>query len=116
MANDFLIRECDQWLSKCGNLRDSEFNSRLSRRTGKHSRPNRQGQTIYDVKTDQIEAAFDNGFVTITIPKTTQHERVIRVPIAGVASRPALGAQGETEGVKDTRSNSHKQLVGAGSN
>ena len=69
MANDFLIRECDQWLSKCGNLRDSEFNSRLSRRTGKHSRPNRQGQTIYDVKTDQIEAAFDNGFVTITIPK-----------------------------------------------
>jgi len=68
------------------------------------------------VKTDQIEAAFDNGFVTITIPKTTQQERVIRVPIAGVASRPALGVQAETEGVKDTRSNSHKQLVGAGSN
>ena len=67
------------------------------------------------VKTDQIEASFDNGFVTITIPKTTQQERVIRVPIAGIASKPALGVQSETEDVKDTRTNSHKQLVGAGS-
>ena len=68
------------------------------------------------VKTDQIEASFENGFVTITIPKATQQERVMRVPIKGAESQSALGTGGKPEVVTDTRTNSQKQAVGAGSN
>ena len=68
------------------------------------------------VKTEQIEASFENGFVTITIPKTKLQDQVVRVPIKGSVSHSALGATSATEEAPDTRTNSKKQLVGASNN
>jgi HSP20 family protein len=66
------------------------------------------------VKTDQIEASFTDGFLTIAIPKVKQEERVVRVPVKDAASQSALGIGGEAEEVRDTRSNSQKQTATAG--
>jgi len=71
------------------------------------------------VKTDEIEAAFESGFVTITIPKLVLEPQVIRVPIKGSVSRPMIeqmSSAPEEKALDSRRSNgTGKEPVGSAS-
>lgn len=56
---------------------------------------------------EKVEASFEHGFVTITVPLAIQQPKSLRVPIRTVAnvSTPALEQNAEDSGTKKTHAN-----------
>jgi HSP20 family protein len=62
----------------------------------------------YAVNPDEVQASFDNGVLTVTVPKSTQQERSRKIQIQGTASpggQQAQVGQGGSGGQKGTIGN-----------
>jgi HSP20 family protein len=58
----------------------------------------------FPVDPDQVKASFDNGVLTVTLPKTAQQQRMRRIQVqrgAGHSSRSGQMIQGETTALGD---------------
>jgi HSP20 family protein len=49
----------------------------------------------FEASPEQVTAAFDNGVLTVTVPKSAQQQRSRRIPIQGSAPRTGEAGEGQ---------------------
>ncbi|ANY80541.1 hypothetical protein BB934_21825 [Microvirga ossetica] len=71
------------------------------RRHARHQ--GRRGRLPFPVDPDRVQASFENGVLTVTVPKTGQQERSRRIQVQGRSSggQASQGGQGASGGTGD---------------